>query len=87
MRKAEGILIRGHGMAHLVRLAREAKEKALRAVSLPIPAGDLNREQKTAAEEGIGYEAELKRAFKEGIGMGEKALKAAGYEKRRGGNG
>jgi hypothetical protein len=78
MRKAEGILIRGHGMTHLVRLAREAKEKALRAVSLRIPAGDLNRERKITAEEGIGYEAALKQAFQEGIGMGEKALKGGG---------
>jgi predicted DNA binding CopG/RHH family protein len=72
-------------MTHLVRLAREAKEKALRAVSLRIPAVDLNRERKIAVEEGISYQAALKRAIHEGIGMEEKALKAAaGYEKRQG---
>jgi predicted DNA binding CopG/RHH family protein len=70
-------------MAHLVRLAREAEEKALRAVSMRIPAGDLNRARKIAVEEGIGYQAVLKRAIHEGIGIGEKALKQAAASGRK----
>jgi predicted DNA binding CopG/RHH family protein len=59
----DGTLIRGHGIEHLLEIARKAEEKALRPVSLRIPVADLKRAKKIAAAEGIGYQTVLKRAI------------------------
>jgi len=63
----EGTLVRSQGVKHLLQIAREAEEKALRAVSLRIPVADLKRAREIAAEQGIGYQTVLKRAIHEGL--------------------
>jgi hypothetical protein len=51
----------------LDRLMEQAKENATRAISLRIPIADLERAKQIAEKRGIGYQAVLKRAIREGL--------------------
>ena len=51
----------------LERLMQQAKENATRAISLRVPIADLERAKQIAEETGVGYQAVLKRAIREGL--------------------
>lgn len=51
----------------LERLLQQAKENATRAISLRVPIADLERAKQIAEETGVGYQAVLKRAIREGL--------------------
>ncbi|MGH9583570.1 MAG: hypothetical protein ACRD4O_11600 [Bryobacteraceae bacterium] len=46
---------------------RQAKQSATRAISIRIPIADLERAKQIAEKKGIGYQAVLKKAIREGI--------------------
>ncbi len=46
---------------------QQAKENATRAISLRVPIADLERAKQIAEETGVGYQAVLKRAIREGL--------------------
>ncbi len=45
----------------------QAKENATRAISLRIPIADLERAKRIAEKNGVGYQAVLKRAIRDGL--------------------
>jgi len=51
----------------LERLMEQAKENATRAISLRVPIVDLERAKQIAEKTGVGYQAVLKRAIREGL--------------------
>jgi hypothetical protein len=51
----------------LEQLMEQAKENATRAVSLRIPIADLERAKQIAEKNGVGYQAVLKKAIREGL--------------------
>jgi hypothetical protein len=51
----------------LERLMEQAKENATRAISLRIPIADLERAKRIAEKNGVGYQAVLKRAIRDGL--------------------
>lgn len=51
----------------LAELVEKAKAKATKAISIRLPVADLERAQRIAAKEGIGYQTVLKRAIREGL--------------------
>lgn len=51
----------------LDRLMEQAKENATRAISLRIPIADLERAKQIAEKSGVGYQAVLKRAIRDGL--------------------
>jgi hypothetical protein len=70
----EGTLLRSPG-SHvpqtdakvLAELLERAKAKATKAISIRLPVADLERAQRIAAKEGIGYQTVLKRAIRAGL--------------------
>ncbi len=71
---AAGTLVRSDGLkiaktAHktLEQLMEQAKATATRAISIRIPIVDLERAKRVAKETGVGYQAVLKRAIREGL--------------------
>jgi hypothetical protein len=51
----------------LAELVEKAKAKATKAISIRLPVADLERAQRIAAKEGIGYQTVLKRAIQAGL--------------------
>jgi hypothetical protein len=51
----------------LAELLEKAKARATKAISIRLPVADLERAQRIAAKEGIGYQAVLKRAIHAGL--------------------
>jgi len=51
----------------LERLMEQAKQNATRAISLRIPIADLERAKQIAEKSGVGYQAVLKRAIRDGL--------------------
>jgi beta-lactamase class A len=51
----------------LKQLMEQAKERATRAISIRIPIADLERAERIADKTGVGYQAVLKRAIREGL--------------------
>ncbi len=51
----------------LAELVEQAKARATKAISIRVPLTDLERAQRIAAKEGIGYQTVLKRAIREGL--------------------
>jgi predicted DNA binding CopG/RHH family protein len=51
----------------LQQLMEQAKENATRAISIRIPIADLERARRIAEETGVGYQAVLKQAIREGL--------------------
>ena len=51
----------------LEQLMEQAKESATRAISLRVPIADLERAKQIAERTGIGYQAVLKKAIREGL--------------------
>jgi hypothetical protein len=51
----------------LERLMEQAKENATRAISLRIPIADLERAKQIAEKSGVGYQAVLKKAIRDGL--------------------
>jgi predicted DNA binding CopG/RHH family protein len=45
----------------------QAKESAIRAISIRIPIADLERAGRIAAVTGVGYQTVIKRAIREGL--------------------
>ncbi|MCL6547187.1 MAG: hypothetical protein K6T61_18410 [Bryobacteraceae bacterium] len=70
----EGTLLRSPGSPVpqtdakvLAELLERAKAKATKAISIRLPIADLERAQRIAAKEGIGYQTVLKRAIRTGL--------------------
>lgn len=70
----QGTLLRSPGSAVpltdakvLAELVEKAKAKATKAISIRLPVADLERAQRIAAREGIGYQTVLKRAIQAGL--------------------
>ena len=51
----------------LEQLIEQAKENATRAISIRVPIVDLERAKQIAEETGVGYQAVLKKAIREGL--------------------
>ena len=51
----------------LEQLMEQAKRNATRAISLRIPIADLERARRIAKKTGVGYQAVLKQAIREGL--------------------
>jgi hypothetical protein len=51
----------------LAELVEQAKAKVTKAISIRLPVADLDRAQRIAAKEGIGYQTVLKRAIRAGL--------------------
>jgi hypothetical protein len=51
----------------LEQLMEQAKEHATRAISIRIPIADLERAKRIASKTGVGYQAVLKQAIREGL--------------------
>ena len=51
----------------LAELVEKAKAKATKAISIRLPVADLERAQRIAAQQGVGYQTVLKRAIREGL--------------------
>jgi len=51
----------------LQQLMKQAKEHATRAISIRISIADLERARRIAEKTGVGYQAVLKRAIREGL--------------------
>lgn len=51
----------------LEQLMEQAKQTATRAISLRVPIADLERAKRIADKTGVGYQAVLKRAIREGL--------------------
>ena len=51
----------------LERLMELAKENATRAISIRVPIADLERAKQIAEETGVGYQAVLKKAIRDGL--------------------
>lgn len=51
----------------LERLMEQAKENATRAISIRIPIADLERAKRIAEKSGVGYQAVLKQAIRDGL--------------------
>ncbi len=69
-----GVLVRSTGLRVartdpkiLERLMEQAKENATRAISIRIPVADLERAKRIAENSGVGYQAVLKKAIREGL--------------------
>jgi len=69
-----GVILRSGGSAipltHakvLAELVEKAKANVTKAISIRLPVADLDRAQKIAAAEGIGYQTVLKRAIRAGL--------------------
>jgi hypothetical protein len=51
----------------LAQLMEQAKENATRAISIRIPIADLERAKRIADRTGVGYQAVLKQAIRDGL--------------------
>jgi len=51
----------------LAKLVEQAKAKATKAISIRVPVADLERARKIAGKQGVGYQAVLKQAIREGL--------------------
>jgi predicted DNA binding CopG/RHH family protein len=51
----------------LQQLMEQAKQNATRAISIRIPIADLERARRIAEKSGVGYQAVLKQAIREGL--------------------
>ncbi len=51
----------------LEQLMERAKESATRAISIRVPIADLERARRIAEECGVGYQAVLKKAIRDGL--------------------
>jgi hypothetical protein len=51
----------------LLQLMEEAKQSATRAISIRLPIADLERARRIAEKNGVGYQAVLKQAIREGL--------------------
>ena len=67
LRRSPGLKIARTDPKLLVQLMEQAKENATRAISLRIPIADLERAKQIAEQSGIGYQAVLKKAIREGL--------------------
>ena len=65
--RSEGSTIPQTDAKVLADLVEKAKAKATKAISIRLPLTDLERAQRIAAKEGIGYQTVLKRAISEGL--------------------
>ncbi len=69
-----GVLVRSTGLKVartdpkiLEQLMEQAKENATRAISIRIPVADLERAKRIAENSGVGYQAVLKKAIRDGL--------------------
>jgi hypothetical protein len=67
LRRSPGLSVARTDPKLLERLMQQAKENATRAISLRIPIADLERAKQIAEKNGVGYQAVLKRAIREGL--------------------
>lgn len=65
--RSQGSAIRATDAKLLAELVAKAKAKATKAISIRLPVADLERAQRIAAKEGIGYQTVLKRAIEVGL--------------------
>jgi len=70
----DGTLIRAGGskivktdLKVLEQLMEQAKQNATRAISIRLPIADLERAQRIAEKNGVGYQTVLKQAIREGL--------------------
>jgi hypothetical protein len=70
----DGTLIRSGGsklvktdLKVLEQLMEQAKRNATRAISIRLPIADLERAQRIAEKNGVGYQTVLKQAIREGL--------------------
>jgi hypothetical protein len=67
LRRSPGLNVARTDPKLLERLMEQAKENATRAISLRIPIADLERAKQIAEKNGVGYQAVLKRAIRDGL--------------------
>jgi hypothetical protein len=65
--KSPGLKVAKTDPKILERLMDQAKKRATRAISLRVPIADLERARQIAQRTGVGYQAVLKKAIREGL--------------------
>ncbi len=67
LKRSTGLKVAKTDPRLLEQLMEQAKERATRAISLRIPIADLERAKQIAEKTGLGYQAVLKQAIREGL--------------------
>ena len=65
--RSSGLKVAKTDAKALEQLMEQAKERATRAISIRIPIADLERAKRIAGKTGVGYQAVLKQAIREGL--------------------
>ena len=70
LRRSPGLKVAKTDPKILEQIMKQAKENATRAISLRVPIADLERAKQIAEDTGVGYQAVLKRAIRDGLRKG-----------------
>ena len=67
LKVSTGLKVKNTDSKVLEKLMERAKESATQAISLRVPVADLERAKRIAEKSGIGYQAVLKMAIRDGL--------------------